>query len=92
MDKNNLSTQYDQLLKNIRDLLVQGRKQVVMAANSAMVQSYWEIGRLIVEDEQRGKVRAAYGKEVLQRLSESLGKEFGKGFTVRNLRNMRAFF
>ncbi|HIF9096020.1 TPA: PDDEXK nuclease domain-containing protein [Photobacterium damselae] len=80
------------LLDNIRTLLIEGRKQVVHAVNSAMVQTYWQIGRLIVEDEQQGKTRAKYGKQVLKSLSESLTNEFGKGFDTRNLRNMRQFY
>ncbi|MCF7353547.1 PDDEXK nuclease domain-containing protein [Vibrio sp. CK2-1] len=80
------------LLNNIRELLNQGRKQAVQAVNTAMVQTYWEIGRLIVEDEQQGEARAEYGKAVLKTLSTSLAAEFGKGFSVRNLRNMRRFF
>ncbi|HIF9456277.1 TPA: PDDEXK nuclease domain-containing protein [Photobacterium damselae] len=80
------------LLDNIRTLLIEGRKQVVLAVNSTMVQTYWQIGRLIVEDEQQGKTRAKYGKQVLKSLSESLTNEFGKGFDTRNLRNMRQFY
>ncbi len=57
-----------------------------------MVQSYWEIGRLLVEDEQQGESRAEYGKAVLQNVSERLTAMFGKGFDVRNLRNMRQFY
>lgn len=80
------------LLSNIRDLLSQGRKQALQAVNTAMVQTYWEIGRLIVEDEQQGQTRAEYGKALLTTLSTSLTAEFGKGFDVRNLRNMRSFY
>lgn len=80
------------LLSNIRELLTQGRKQAVQAVNSAMVQTYWEIGRLIVEDEQQGQARAEYGKAVLKSLSQALTKEFGKGFDASNLRNMRLFY
>ncbi|TLS81869.1 DUF1016 domain-containing protein [Photobacterium damselae subsp. damselae] len=75
------------LLDNIRTLLIEGRKQVVHAVNSAMVQTYWQIGRLIVEDEQQGQTRAEYGKGTLKALSTSLTKEFGKGFDSSNLRN-----
>lgn len=92
MTLNNPVSPDSKLLDSIRELLTQGRQQVVTAVNSAMVQTYWEIGRLIVEDEQQGEARAAYGKEVLKKLSENLVREFGKGFSVRNLRNMRAFF
>lgn len=80
------------LLNNIKTLLIQGRKQVVTAVNTAMVQTYWQIGRLIVEDEQQGKARAEYGKALLKNLSIALTAEFGKGFSVRNLRNMRQFY
>ncbi|WP_422472377.1 DUF1016 N-terminal domain-containing protein [Endozoicomonas sp. ALB032] len=85
-------SQHDKLLNNIRKLLTQGRQQVVTVVNAAMVQTYWEIGRLIVEDEQQGETRAAYGKKVLKKLSESLSREFGKGFDLTNLRKMRAFY
>jgi len=57
-----------------------------------MVQSYWQIGQLSVEHEQQGSARATYGKKQLQELSERLTEYFGKGFDVRNLRNMRAFY
>jgi len=57
-----------------------------------MVQTYWNIGRLIVEDEQQGKERAEYGKKQLEQIAETLTGEFGKGFNVRNLRNMRQFY
>ena len=85
-------TAQNALLSNIRELLNQGRKQVFQAVNAAMVQTYWEIGRLIVEDEQQGQARAEYGKGVLKTLSTALTNEFGKGFDVRNLSNMRSFY
>ena len=68
------------------------RNQAYTAVNSAMVQAYWQIGRIIVEHEQNGSLRAEYGKAVLQGLSERLTEEFGKGFDTRNLRNMRSFY
>lgn len=80
------------LLNNIKTLLIQGRKQVVTAVNTAMVQTYWQIGRLIVEDEQQGKARAEYGKALLKNLSIALTAEFGKGFDVSNLRYMRLVY
>lgn len=57
-----------------------------------MVTTYWEVGRLIVEEEQQGKDRAEYGKALISELSQQLIKDFGEGFTARNLRNMRAFY
>lgn len=83
---------HTELLDSIRTLLADGRKQVATAVNTAMVQTYWHIGRLIVEDEQQGESRAEYGKQVLKSLSASLTQEFGKGFDASNLRNMRLFY
>ena len=57
-----------------------------------MVQSYWQIGRIIVEHEQNGSLRADYGKNVLQDISEKLQQEFGNGFSVRNLQQMKKFY
>lgn len=76
----------------IKETLLISRNQAYSAVNFAMVQAYWHIGRIIVEHEQNGSLRAEYGKAVLQGLSERLTEEFGKGFDVRNLRNMRAFY
>lgn len=92
MNQSSISQEKGDLLVNIRDVVQQGRQQVVHVVNVAMVQTYWQIGRLIVEDEQQGESRAEYGKQVLKNLSLSLTEEFGKGFSVRNLRNMRKFF
>ncbi|MEJ6080170.1 PDDEXK nuclease domain-containing protein [Vibrio sp. 1-Bac 57] len=89
---NQLTQNSEALFVNIRTLLNQSRKQVVQAVNSAMVQTYWQIGQLIVEDEQQGERRAEYGKAVLKALSISLTKEFGKGFDLTNLRKMRALY
>lgn len=61
-------------------------------ANSTLLLTYWQIGKLIVEDEQKGKERAAYGKFTLKNLSKKLNAEFGKGFDESNLRNMRTFY
>ena len=60
--------------------------------NTEMVVCYWQIGRLIVEEEQRGKTRAIYGKGLIKELSTKLSLEFGRGFDKSNLWNMRAFF
>lgn len=82
----------DELLTSIRVLLQQNRTQLQQAVNSAMVQTYWQIGQLIIEYEQKGQQRADYGKGQLKQLSKALTAEFGKGFDVTNLRNMRQFF
>jgi len=80
------------LYSKIAELLQVARQNVVRAVNQTMVYTYYEIGRMIVEDEQQGKKRAEYGKQVLKELSSKLISEFGKGFSVQNLENMRKFY
>ncbi len=82
----------EEIYAEIKEALLSSRKQAYAAVNSSMVQAYWQIGRIIVEHEQKGNKRAAYGKAVLQALSERLSSEFGRCFDVRNLRNMRLFY
>ncbi len=76
----------------IRRVLLEAQSSVSRAVNTAMVHAYFEIGRLIVDDEQHGHARAEYGEETLKMLSERLTAEFGRGFSMRNLRNMRTFY
>ncbi len=80
------------LYAKIAELLQTARQAVVRAVNQTMVYTYYEIGRMIVEEEQDGKERAAYGKQVLKELSQQLTENFGKGFSVDNLQNMRQFY
>ena len=82
----------NELFDNIRFLLTEARKSVVRNINQTMVYTYYEIGRMIVEDEQKGQHRAQYGKQVLIELSERLTKEFGRGFSIENLDRMRYFY
>ena len=82
----------ENLYKNILNLLKNSKEQVLRTINSTMVKTYFEIGRLIVEDEQKGFERAEYGKETLKNLSAKLTKELGKGFSQRNLEQMRQFY
>ena len=84
--------QNTQLLNNISTLLENARKKVVVAVNQTIVLTYFEIGRMIVENEQNGKSRAEYGKELLKDLSINLTEKFGKGFSQRNLEQMRQFY
>jgi len=74
------------------ELLRYARQQVSRSINQTMVLTYYKIGKRIVEEEQKGKERAAYGKKLLKVLSEMLTEEFGRGFSVRNLERMRAFY
>lgn len=78
--------------KRAIELLHSARQQVVRHINFTMIQTYFEIGRMIVEEEQEGKDRAEYGKGVLKGLSEILTNEFGKGFSLRNVEQMRKFY
>jgi len=73
-------------------LLQNARSKVVQTVNQVMVITYFEVGRMIIEEEQNGKERAGYGKQLLKELSKVLSKEFGKGFSVDNLENMRRFY
>ena len=80
------------LYSEIRETLLSYRKQAYASVNSAIVQTYWNIGRLIVEYEQKGNFRAEYGKRLLQNISQKLTKDFGRGFDIRNLQYMKAFY
>jgi len=88
----NLTNNLQPLFIDIARIIEQARGQVRQSINTAMVDSYWQIGRLIVEHEQNGEARAEYGKQQLQFLSTQLTGQFGKGFDVTNLRNMRRFY
>jgi len=80
------------LAQRIENLVEKSRKQVLNHVNMVMVNTYFEIGRAIVENEQQGDARAAYGQSVLKALSKKLNAKFGKGFSVDNLENMRRFY
>ena len=84
--------QNPQLLQNISMLLENARKKVVVAVNQTIVLTYFEIGRMIVEDEQNGENRAEYGKEMFVNLSLALTQKFGRGFSETNLKQMRQFY
>lgn len=92
MDKDTISGSGNQLFGKIAELLNEARKFIVRNVNQTIVLTYFEIGKLIVEEEQEGKERAAYGKSVLKELSQKLTLEFGKGYSVYNLERMRNFY
>ena len=79
-------------INEIKTILKNARQKAYTAVNSAMVEAYWKIGRRIVEEEQSGRERAEYGKEIIKNLSKELTEEFGKGFGERNIRNIRQFY
>lgn len=80
------------LFEKITNLLEKGRKKVYTQINSVLTYTYWQIGREIVEFEQGGKKRAEYGEEVIKRLSKDLTKHLGKGFSYRNLQQIKKFY
>ncbi|GEM_PF-3261879 len=80
------------LYVSVREVLVTARTTARRAVNDAMVQAYWHIGRLIVENEQCGERRAEYGKRVLPEFARRLTDEFGKGFSAQSLWNFRHFY
>ncbi len=79
-------------VSEIKQILSVARQKAYTAVNFAMVEAYWLIGKRIVEEEQQGKERAAYGEEILKTLSVELTREFGKGFSERSLRDFRQFY
>ena len=91
MGKNEIKSINPKFLENISEVLMQARKNAKTAVNLSMVYAYYEIGRMIVEEEQRGEQRAAYGTQLLKELSAYLTKDYGKGFSVANLKMFGSF-
>ena len=89
--QNKTSELSENVYSQIKQILLQARTTVLTKVNTVMVQAYWHVGKLIVEA-QGGEERAAYGEDLIKRISERLTKEFGKGFTATNLRYMRMFY
>lgn len=79
------------LYKQVHSILQEARRSAYRAVNFAMVVAYWEIGKRIVEHEQGGKAKAGYGED-LKELSQKLTADFGKGFTLANVKNFRQFY
>ncbi len=85
------NNEINHIFDNIKELVVNSRNKVYTAVNTEMLNLYWNIGSAIMEIQQ-GDERAAYGDEVLEKLSQKLTSEFGKGFSKRNLERMRKFY
>lgn len=86
------SSEYQTLLENIRDLVEAARGKVVAHVNTIMTETYWRIGEYIVNFEQRGKLRAEYGKKVMDKLSRDLTLQYGRGFSRSNVFTFRQFY
>lgn len=91
-EKATLPAGYEAVHIGIVDLLQAARAQAARSVNTLMTASYWEIGRRIVEAEQKGKRRAEYGEQLIERLADDLSGQFGRGFSRQNLWQMRSFF
>lgn len=89
---NKLDSISTNLASKISALLYTSKSRVLNAINQTIVYTYFEIGRMIVEEEQNGKERAEYGKNLLPELSKKLIDEFGKGYSVANLKQMRQVY
>ena len=83
---------HDELLADVVSTIEDTRRAAARSVNAVMTATYWLVGQRIVEREQEGAARARYGEAVLERLSADLARRFGRGFSVRNLRQMRAFY
>ena len=84
--------QYNNLIEQIGDLLLQGRKQAAYAVNTVLVKTYWQIGKYIVEFEQGGLEKSEYGSKLLDRLSNDLTMMYGKGFSRSNMVYIRKLY
>lgn len=83
---------YHDVYSEIKETFLASRNQAYNVVNNALVQAYWHIGRIIVKHEQNGNLRADYGEGALQDISQKLQQEFGEGFSVRNLQQMKKFY
>ena len=92
MKKENPIAVYQSMIADIKQIIISGQKYAYNAASKAMVLTYWQVGRRIVEQEQEGKERAEYGKALMETLSEELTREFGKSYSKRNLQYFRKFY
>ena len=89
---NKIDKIHTDVYSSIKELMDNARNKVAREVNNILIQTYWEIGRIIVEDEQGNSDRAKYGKQLVTDLSKRLTKEYGKGFSRSNLQNMRNFY
>lgn len=80
------------VVTQIKSLLEAARQKVATEVNTTLLNTYWQIGKIIVEDEQQHSDRAEYGKQTLKTLSKTLTEEYGKGFSRSSLQNMRLLY
>jgi hypothetical protein len=83
---------YDVLLADVARVIEEARRAASRSVNAVITTTYWLIGQRLIEQEQQGAARAGYGEQLLKQLSRDLSKRFGRGFSERNLEQMRAFY
>ena len=81
-----------EMIEDIKNIIISSRKKIAYEVNNNMLIAYWNVGRIIVENEQNGNIKAEYGKQILKELSKELKKILGSGFSVSNLQYMRKFY
>ena len=79
-------------VNDIKTIIRNGRQAACSAVSAVMTETYWNIGKRIIEQEQQGKTRAEYGRHLIDMLADELTKEFGEGFSARYLRQFRKFY
>lgn len=89
---NKINKQSQDIYFRIKKIIETARGNIARSINAEMALAYWQIGKVIVEEEQRGKPRAGYGEQILKKISVKLTADFGKGFDESNLRNIRYFY
>ena len=92
MTKLEITKSDERLISDVKQIVEQGRQTAYQAVDHSMVNTYWKIGRRIVEEEQQGQHRAEYGKQIIKMLSEELTHEYGSGFSQRYLAYFRQFY
>ncbi len=82
----------DKMIEEIKNVIITSRSKITYEVNNTMLIAYWNVGRIIVENEQNGNIKAEYGKQIMKELSKELRKTLGSGFSVSNLFNMRKLY
>lgn len=80
------------MIEEIKNIIISSREKVTYAVNNTMMNAYWNVGKIIVENEQNGNMKAEYGKQVMRELSKELRKSLESGFSVSNLQYMHRFY
>ena len=92
MERTDITVNENSLIESIKKIIITSRKNIVRSVNTEMLSAYWNIGKLIVENEQKNQERAQYGEQTLKTISKRLTAELGNGFSISNLQFMRRLF